>query len=306
MGQFPTSDSIIGKALQVLPILDTAIDPRSAWLFENQSGTLGTNLNSSVLYVSEITGTPAATKADVAVILSGVEGVIGAVAAGGFKSFDPYTSSPSYNAFSNGAGYFTATGLLTSVTSSVPKSPAKQPSGLTVDITVAVPTSALVVGQGGTDYTVGNTFTSTAAPVGGTGLEGTIDTISGGLGTGPAATLIITRSGSGYSTGDVITITSAGSNNAAEFTITGALNGAITTIAVNAAGSNYSPGDIITVTQAGASGGTRAILRVVDSAPTIGDAVIFKNVPMGTILPVSVDYLMATGSTANLVCIAGK
>ena len=58
MGQFPTSDSIIGKALQVLPILDTAIDPRSAWLFENQSGTLGTNLNSSVLYVSEITGTP--------------------------------------------------------------------------------------------------------------------------------------------------------------------------------------------------------------------------------------------------------
>ena len=155
-------------------------------------------------------------------------------------------------------------------------------------------------------YTAGNAFTSTVAPAGGTGIIGTIATTSGGGATGPAATLTITRGGSGYSVNDVITIVSAGSDNLAKFTITGALNGAITTIAVNAAGSNYSPGDIITVTQAGASGGTRAILRVVDSAPTIGDAVIFKNVPMGTILPVSVDYLMATGSTANLVCIAGK
>ena len=305
MGQFPTSDSIIGKALQVLPILDTAIDPRSAWLFENQSGTLGTNLNSSVLYVSEITGTPAATKADVAVILSGVEGVIGAVAAGGFKSFDPYTSSPSYNAFSNGAGYFTATGLLTSVTSSVPKSPAKQPSGLTVDITVAVPTSALVVGQGGTTYTAGNAFTSTVAPAGGTGIIGTIATTSGGGATGPAATLTITRGGSGYSVNDVITIVSAGSDNLAKFTITGALNGAITTIAVNAAGSNYSPGDIITVIQAGASGGTRAILSVQDLAPTADDAVLFKGVPAGSILPVSVDYVLTTSTTATDI-VAGK
>ena len=292
MGQFPTSDSIIGKALQVLPIADNAIDPRSAWLFENQSGTLGTNLNSSVLYVSEITGTPAATKADVAVILSGVEGVIGAVAAGGFKSFDPYTSSPSYNAFSNGAGYFTATGLLTSVTSSVPKSPAKQPSGLTVDITVAVPTSALVVGQGGTTYTAGNAFTSTVAPAGGTGIIGTIATTSGGGATGPAATLTITRGGSGYSVNDVITIVSAGSDNLAKFTITGALNGAITTIAVNAAGSNYSPGDIITVIQAGASGGTRAILSVQDLAPVAGDAVLFKDVQAGSVLPVAIDYVI--------------
>ena len=302
MSRFSTSDSIIGKALPltnaggagVANISDT-FDSRSAWLFENQTGTLGTNLNSSVLYVGD--------GGDVRCVLSGVIGVQGTVTA--LDSADPYGANPSYNALSNGSGYFTANGLLTSVTSTVPKSPAKQPTGLTVNITVTVPTSALVVGQGGTGYTAGNAFTSTVAPAGGTGIIGTIATISGGGGTGPAATLTITRSGSGYSTGDVITITSAGSNNAAKFTITGALNGAITTITPNVAGSNYSPGDIITVIQAGASGATRAILTVQDLEPTIDDAVLFKGVQTGTILPVSVDYILNTGTTAGDI-VAGK
>ena len=293
MGLFPINGSTIGKALDVTP--NNTIDARSAWLFENQTGTLGTNLNSSVLYVG-VTG-------DINCILSGVVGVQGTAIA--LDALDPYGSNPSYNALSNGSGYFTANGLLTTVTSSVPKSPAKQPSGLTVDITVTVPTSTLVVGQGGTGYTAGNAFTSTVAPAGGTGIIGTIATTSGGGATGPAATLTITRSGSGYSTGDVITITSAGSNNAAKFTITGVLNGAITTIAINAAGSNYSPGDIITVTQAGASGGTRAVLKVKDLAPVAGDAVLFKGVQAGSILPVSVDYVLNTNTTATDI-VAGK
>ena len=215
MGQFPTSDSIIGKALQVLPILDTAIDPRSAWLFENQSGTLGTNLNSSVLYVSEITGTPAATKADVAVILSGVEGVIGAVAAGGFKSFDPYTSSPSYNAFSNGAGYFTATGLLTSVTSSVPKSPAKQPTGLTVDITVPVPAAIANPTTAGTGYNAGAVTSTAVNPSVGTGITGTV-TVTANEVTG----FTFTSGGTGYVIGDVVTLDQAASGNNATITLT--------------------------------------------------------------------------------------
>jgi len=302
MGLFPINGSTIGKALPLTKIggagvanISDTLDSRSAWLFENQTGTLGTNLNSSVLYVG-VTG-------DINCILSGVVGVQGTVTA--LDAADPYGANPSYNALSNGSGYFTANGLLTSVTSTVPKSPAKQPTGLTVNITVTVPTSALVVGQGGTGYTAGNAFTSTVAPAGGTGIIGTIATISGGGGTGPAATLTITRSGSGYSTGDVITITSAGSNNAAKFTITGALNGAITTITPNVAGSNYSPGDIITVIQAGASGGTRAILTVQDLEPTIDDAVLFKGVQPGTILPVSVDYVLNTGTTAGDI-VAGK
>ena len=302
MGLFPINGSTIGKALPLTAVggagvanISDTLDSRSAWLFENQTGTLGTNLNSSVLYVG-VTG-------DINCILSGVVGVQGTVTA--LDATDPYGSNPSYNALSNGSGYFTANGLLTSATSSVPKSPAKQPSGLTVDITVTVPTSTLVAGQGGTTYTAGNAFTSTVAPVGGTGIIGTIATISGGGGTGPAAALTITKSGSGYSTGDVITIISAGSDNLAKFTITGVLNGAITTIAVNAAGSNYSPGDIITVIQAGASGGTRAILNVQDLAPVAGDAVLFKGVPAGSILPVSVDYVLITSTTATDI-VAGK
>ena len=113
MGLFPINGSTIGKALAITP--NNTIDARSAWLFENQTGTLGTNLNSSVLYVG-VTG-------DINCILSGVVGVQGTVTA--LDATDPYGSNPSYNALSNGSGYATANGLLTSVTSTVPKSPAK-------------------------------------------------------------------------------------------------------------------------------------------------------------------------------------
>ena len=288
MGQYPITAGVFGKALAIPGTGNgSTITTPSAWLFENQSGTLGTNYNGSQVYVG-VTG-------DISCILSGVVGVQGTVTA--LDATDPYGSNPSYNALSNGSGYVTANGLLTSVTSTVPKSPAKQPTGLTVDITVTLPTATL--SAAGTGYSAGAIDSVTGGT--GTGIEGTV-----AINAGVVTAFTFTDGGIGYTVGDVITLVQAASGDNATITLTSAPNGAITTIAVNAAGSNYSPGDIITVTQAGASGGTRAILRVVDSAPTIGDAVIFKNVPMGTILPVSVDYLMATGSTANLVCIAGK
>ena len=288
MGQYPITAGVFGKALAIPGTGNGGtITTPSAWLFENQSGTLGTNYNGSQVYVG-VTG-------DISCILSGVVGVQGTVTA--LDSTNPYGSNPSYNALSNGSGYVTANGLLTSATSSVPKSPAKQPTGLTVDITVTLPTATL--SAAGTGYSAGAIDSVTGGT--GTGIEGTV-----AINAGVVTAFTFTDGGIGYTVGDVITLVQAASGDNATITLTSAPNGAITTIAVNAAGSNYSPGDIITVTQAGASGGTRAILRVVDSAPTIGDAVIFKNVPMGTILPVSVDYLMATGSTANLVCIAGK
>lgn len=299
MSRFPTSDSIIGKALQVVPTADNAIDARSAWLFENQTGTLGTNLNGSVLYVSEVTGAAAAVKADVAVILAGVNGVIGTVTA--LDPTDPYGSNPSYNALSNGSGYVTANAVATTVTSTVPKSPAKQPTGLTVNITVAVPAVVTTPTTGGTGYSAGVISNVTSGGAG-TGIEGTVTVVGGAV-----TTFTFTDGGSGYVVGDVITLIQAGSDDNATITLTEVTNGAITTIAINAAGSNYSPGDIITVAQGGSgSNATRAILAVLDLPPVIGDAVVFKNVPMGTILPVSVDYFMATGSTANIVCIAGK
>ena len=304
MGLFPINGSTIGKALPLTAIggagvanISDTLDSRSAWLFENQTGTLGTNLNSSVLYVG-VTG-------DINCILSGVVGAQGTVIA--LDATDPYGANPSYNALSNGSGYFTANGLLTSVTSTVPKSPAKQPTGLTVDITVTVPTSTLVVGQGGTTYTVGNAFTSTVAPAGGTGIIGTIATTSGGGATGPAATLTITRGGSGYSVNDVITIVSAGSDNLAKFTITGALNGAVTSVITNATGQQYAIGDILTVAQAGSDGNCTIRIDAVQSLPPVaGDAIEFLGAQAGTILPVVFDYILIPGAAAATNLIVGK
>jgi hypothetical protein len=284
MGLFPINGSTIGKALAVTP--NNTIDARSAWLFENQTGTLGTNLNSSVLYVG-VTG-------DINCILSGVVGVQGTVTA--LDATDPYGSNPSYNALSNGSGYVTANGLLTSATSSVPKSPAKQPTGLTVDITATLPTATL--SAAGTGYSAGAIDSVTGGT--GTGIEGTV-----AINAGVVTAFTFTDGGIGYTVGDVITLVQAASGDNATITLTSAPNGAITTIAVNAAGSNYSPGDIITVIQAGASGGTRAILSVQDLAPTAADAVLFKGVPAGSILPVSVDYVLVTSTTATDI-IAGK
>ena len=284
MGLFPINGSTIGKALAITP--NNTIDARSAWLFENQTGTLGTNLNSSVLYVG-VTG-------DINCILSGVVGVQGTVTA--LDATDPYGSNPSYNALSNGSGYATANGLLTSVTSTVPKSPAKQPTGLTVDITVTLPTATL--SAAGTGYSAGAIDSVTGGT--GTGIEGTV-----AINAGVVTAFTFTDGGIGYTVGDVITLVQAASGDNATVTLTSAPNGAITTIAINAAGSNYSPGDIITVIQAGASGGTRAILSVQDLAPTAADAVLFKGVPAGSILPVSVDYVLTTSTTATDI-VAGK
>ena len=284
MGLFPINGSTIGKALAVTP--NNTIDARSAWLFENQTGTLGTNLNSSVLYVG-VTG-------DINCILSGVVGVQGTVTA--LDATDPYGSNPSYNALSNGSGYVTANGLLTSATSSVPKSPAKQPTGLTVDITATLPTATL--SAAGTGYSAGAIDSVTGGT--GTGIEGTV-----AINAGVVTAFTFTDGGIGYTVGDVITLVQAASGDNATITLTSAPNGAITTIAINAIGSNYSPGDIITVIQAGASGGTRAILNVQDLAPVPGNAVLFKAVQAGSILPVSVDYVLTTSTTATDI-VAGK
>ena len=275
MGQYPITAGVFGKALAIPGTGNGGtITTPSAWLFENQSGTLGTNYNGSQVYVG-VTG-------DISCILSGVVGVQGTVTA--LDSTNPYGSNPSYNALSNGSGYVTANGLLTSVTSTVPKSPAKQPTGLTVDITVTLPTATL--SAAGTGYSAGAIDSVTGGT--GTGIEGTV-----AINAGVVTAFTFTDGGIGYTVGDVITLVQAASGDNATITLTSAPNGAITTIAVNAAGSNYSPGDIITVIQAGASGGTRAILSVQDLAPVAGDAVLFKDVQAGSVLPVAIDYVIA-------------
>jgi hypothetical protein len=166
MGQYPITAGVFGKALAVTPVAIGALDARSAWEFENQS-TLGNNYTGSQLYV----GVPG----NVDVILSGVVGVQDTVTS---LNLDPIFSgaNPSYAGFAAGSGYFTASNVGTTVVSSVHKSPANQPADLTVNITVPLPVLALTAA--GSGYTAGNAFTTTVAPTGGTGLIGTIGSIT--------------------------------------------------------------------------------------------------------------------------------
>jgi len=84
MGQFPTLDSFISRGQTWIPTAN--IDSRSAWFFENQSGTLGTNLTGSVVYVG--------TAGTVKVILSGYAGIPTAADAIEFKNVPAGTILP--------------------------------------------------------------------------------------------------------------------------------------------------------------------------------------------------------------------
>ena len=131
MGQFPTLDSFISRGLAYAPT--NTIDARSAWLFENQSGTLGTNLTGSSVYVGT-TGT-------VKVIISGTLASGGGGVTG--ITFDPANG---------GTGYTTANGLVTVVV----RGGVKVSTGLTVDIiAVAGVITQITVNAPGTNYTIG-------------------------------------------------------------------------------------------------------------------------------------------------------
>ena len=292
MGQYSITAGTFGKALAVTPVAIGALDARSAWEFENQS-TLGNNYTGSQLYVG--------VQGNVDVILSGVVGVQDTVTG---LNLQPIFSgaNPSYAGFAAGSGYFTASNVATTVVSSVHKSPANQPADLTVNITVPLP--VLTLATAGSGYTAGDAFTTTVTPTGGTGLIGTIGSITGGGGTGPIATLTITRGGSGYSVGDVVDIVSAGGSDG-EFTVATAANGAVTLAAIgNNAGSNYSVGDIITVDQGGSGLNCKFVVGSVESLmPAVGDVVRFTAVPVGTILPAAVAYVIDSGVTTGLVAL---
>lgn len=277
-----------------LQITDT-INSLPAWEFMNQTGTLGTNLNGSLIYVG---GTAGAS--NVSVIPAGTVGLQNTVT--GLNLQPIFTgANPSYAGFAAGSGYFEADNVATTVTSLVHKSAANQPDNLTVDINVVIPTANTLVP--GTGYTVGP-FTVTEAG----GLSGTIDTITGGGGTGPIGTFTIIKGGFGYAAGDVLTIVDGGGTGGS-ITLVTAPNGAVTadiTIGNNA-GTNYSVGDIVTVDQAGSQKDCKFVIREVQSLePTqANDAVIFNNVPVGSVLPIYVDYVTATGTTATLL-VAGR
>ena len=287
MGIYRITNGAVGKALPltaaggagVANIADVPVGS-SAWLFENQSGTLGTKLNGSLIY--------AGSAGNIRVILSGVVGIQNKVIA---LNLDPtFTgANPYYAGFEAGSGYVAGVALATTDVTTVPNSPATVPAGLTVDITAPVPTTnALTPGTG---YSVAP-FTILQ----GGGMSGNILSVSGA---GAILTFNITDGGVGYTAGDVLTIVQAGGSNGA-ITLATAPNGAVTAIAINAAGANYSVGDVITIVQAGNGSDAKFCIGQVDSdLPALADSVTFTAVPIGTILPVAVDYVVATGTTAT-------
>ena len=226
MGQYSITAGTFGKALAVTPVAIGALDSRSAWEFENQSGNLGNNYTGSQIYVG---GT-----GNVDVILAGVVGAQDTVT--GLNLAPIFPANPSYPGFSGGTGYTTGIGLATSATSLVHKSPANQPAGLAVDITANV---MATVGAAGLNYTNG-AFTITAQ-----GIEGTIG-VNGA--TGAIETVTITNLGTAKPS-DAFAPQGRGGDGNGQIVVQSL--GEVTAITIRAAGTNYSVGDICTVTQAG-------------------------------------------------------
>jgi len=269
------------RSLSITP--NDTINTLPAWEFMNQTGSLGNNLRGSLIYVG---GTAAAS--NVSVITAGTVGIQNRVV--------------SLTLTNGGSGYAVppANPQGTTYTSVVPTSIGpKVASGLTVNITVPVPTSNTLVA--GTGYSVGP-FTVLQDTVGVFGLAGNILSVNG---TGGILTFEITDGGVGYTAGEVLTIVDGAGINGS-ITLVTAPNGAVTLAAIAVGGEGYAVGDIITIVQAGSEGDATCTVDAVRSfSPVAGDAVVFNNVPVGTVLPVYVDYVTATGTTATLL-VAGR
>jgi hypothetical protein len=126
-----------------------------------------------------------------------------------------------------------------------------------------------------------------------------LSSVSGAKNTVTAISLI--SGGTGYITGTgATTVTSAvpeptGSGLTIAFV---AAAGVVTSGTVAAAGSNYRVGDIVTIAL-GSNNATFRIDATKTLEPIVLDAITFKAVPAGSILPVIVDYVLATGTTAT-------
>ena len=266
MGLFRTSDTVITQAMPLTAAMIASIDARPAWLFQNQSGTLGTNLDSSVIYCGVM---PA--NASVSAILPGVVS----------------QSVATFTLTSGGSGY-QESGSANIVTTVLPP----PGSGLTIDITVPVPTTK--ASTPGTGYTEA-AFTVTGGS--GTGLNGVITGVNAGAITG----FDIIDGGIGYAEDDVLVIVS-GDGIGGSITLATAPNGAVTVADIgNSAGLNYSVGDVITIAQAGrATDATLTVTRI-NLLPTAAQALTFTGLVSGSTLPVAVDYVTAVAGTGITV-----
>ena len=131
------------------------------------------------------------------------------------------------------------------------------------------------------------------------GSAGNLNVIMRGVVGNRAVTAITTTSSGGsYTTATGLAVTSAsGAGTGMTIDIT-AVAGLIDSVAINAAGSGYEAADTLSIVQSGASGGTVQIDSI-QNLPAASQAVLFAAVPVGTMMPVIVDYVIATGTVAS-------
>jgi hypothetical protein len=112
----------------------------------------------------------------------------------------------------------------------------------------------------------------------------------------------INNGGEQYSSGAntfATTTTGSGTGLTVDVVVANTALANILTIAVNTAGTGYENGDFIEVVEGGQGGVNQARYRVQVSAglPTATQAVTFKGLGTGGFLPVTVDYVLETGTT---------
>jgi len=181
MGLFRTSDSIISQAMPLTATMLASIDQRPAWLFQNQSGTLGTNLNSSVIYCGAM-----ATNSTISVIVAGTVS----------QTVSTLTLT------SGGTGYSTANNVATTVSPTIG-------SGLTVNIIASSATFSGPVGGNG-NYSTGTIDTFVPA-----GAAGTINSVDG---SGNPLTVTLTGL-NGYTIGAEVELKQTASSTTAEVSL---------------------------------------------------------------------------------------
>jgi len=143
------------------------------------------------------------------------------------------------------------------------------------------------------------------------GVTGDISVILGGTSLNSVNTIgTLTNGGTNYTT--LATADTTCSNNMAQ-DLTVAITqvgGVIQSLAIVTAGSGYNPGDIITVTEAGRAAGSvdaTAVITVVnDGVPVSAQAIEFKGVQAGSILPAAVDYVTSLTTVAEADIIVGR
>ena len=145
------------------------------------------------------------------------------------------------------------------------------------------------------------------------GVTGDISVIMPGVSLASVNSLSVVNAGTGYSTAVADLATTDANNLSQGLTVditAAAVGGAILTVTIKTAGSGYSVGDIVTIVEGGRPGGsidaTARVTAVNQGVPIALQAIEFKGVQAGTILPVAVDYVTSLTTVTAADIIVGR